>query len=400
MLAPSRSSAVPISQLDYHPDVVQQVQAVAAAAANTSFAPIVDSAPSTFTLLADNTSLLQAHPHHLRSLTRQFLSFATLYCLPLRPFSAVFETQPQYTSQRPLSSLLCIFQYPQKGIEMRYLQHNDSQSDLGPLRQQLIADMAAHDHAFAENGGFGELQRIRARMQRQLPSYAKCPTDELKMFVRRRNLAFSTLSTDLRDGSEPIDRAKLIAVLESADDTPGLADFMNFPPEIREKICKYYVYDLPSVFHKPGTPPLARVSRSLRATTLPLFYRNKTFALEYRARPSSLTGHVTYTILPGYHRWLSCLPSVDLECIRSWQTHQLTPFSTTIDIQLEDHEHGEGRVSWGARVTDDISEEYAEGMLESMRAWLRGVKGVDGKRKLQKCDVDGIGVALEGCMQA
>lgn len=97
--------------------------------------------------------------------------------------------------------------------------------------------------------------------------------EELMRFIRNRGLP-------LPDTPEA-DRAACVKILEAADENQSFPRFTELPPELRERIYKLYLAEMPEVLLFPAQPPLTRTCKLLRHEALPLFYQATAFKLFY-----------------------------------------------------------------------------------------------------------------------
>lgn len=128
------------------------------------------------------------------------------------------------------------------------------------------------------------------RLQCGKTNYESCEDFELRRFVHDRKLL--TVAAPLQ---QIIKRDVLIELLKTADDQQSFDKFLDLPPELRERIAKYYIREFGAALTFPTQPPLARTSRLVRREVLPLFYQRCVFELHYegisgnRIKPCSKT---------------------------------------------------------------------------------------------------------------
>lgn len=105
-----------------------------------------------------------------------------------------------------------------------------------------------------------------SRMLRELPSYEdedKFSVDDLRRFCAQRKL----------ECGPKVRRSAVIKILEAADEAATFPQFLELPPELRNRVYSMHFDTFPVLEH-PTTPPIARASRQLRQENLLLFYQS------------------------------------------------------------------------------------------------------------------------------
>lgn len=110
--------------------------------------------------------------------------------------------------------------------------------------------------------------------------------EELLRFIRDRGLKTPRFARPNSNIEHPPHVEKQICVkfLEAADKDRTFSRFADLPPELRERIYKFYLSEFPKKLKCPTQPPLARSCRLLRHEALPLFYKSTTFILSFERR--------------------------------------------------------------------------------------------------------------------
>ena len=139
-----------------------------------------------------------------------------------------------------------------------------------------------------------EAQKDRDRVNRKergLPDYEDCSAAELLNFIQSRglNISISTLPDLSTNDTLHIDESDLeilesnkkdhIAILQKADDAATFNKFLELAPELRTIIYEKYHENFVKLPTLPQQPPLAFVSKQIRAEALPIFFAESTFIL-------------------------------------------------------------------------------------------------------------------------
>lgn len=143
--------------------------------------------------------------------------------------------------------------------------------------------------------------------------YSKLPKVQLLQYIAQRRI---------KVGGEPTNRDLVEALLE-ADKDRKFTKICDLPPELRLRICEFYVSD----FNRnkglccPAQPPLARTNRLFRQDVLPLFYSNCRFHVDIdRALLTSnvplLKEVATYRLRAKFVVFCSRIPSEYMKYIR------------------------------------------------------------------------------------
>lgn len=114
-------------------------------------------------------------------------------------------------------------------------------------------------------------------LDRGVPHYPSFTKEELLGFVKARKL---------NRGLKPTFRALtthhgLATLLMNRDKKPSFDRFMRLVPELREVVYEQYIDTLPRQPDTLTPPPLAEVSKDVRADFLKLFYRRSDFQLAF-----------------------------------------------------------------------------------------------------------------------
>lgn len=152
-----------------------------------------------------------------------------------------------------------------------------------------------------------DLQNASLRLQCGKTNYESCEDSELRRFVHARKLL--TVAAPLQ---QVINRKVMIDLLKTADDQQTFDKFQDLPPELRERVAKYYLREFSSALIFPTQPPLARASRLLRKEVLPLFYQRCTFELHFERVPGSGIKPCSRTL-----EWLYSLATDSFASIRN-----------------------------------------------------------------------------------
>lgn len=128
------------------------------------------------------------------------------------------------------------------------------------------------------------LQELTKRCARGHQSYDACGVKDLRALLQRRGLE--------PYGSLKANKRQLVRRLEVADDaddarnamnaTPHFHRFSELPPELRNRVYKFYIDSLGKVPPRFVVPPLCRASRQLRSETTGLFFEHSTFIILLR----------------------------------------------------------------------------------------------------------------------
>ncbi|KAF2210075.1 hypothetical protein CERZMDRAFT_86390 [Cercospora zeae-maydis SCOH1-5] len=118
-----------------------------------------------------------------------------------------------------------------------------------------------------------ELIEVQQRLDRGLLSYEdkRISNAELSRFVRDRRLPLPVAST----------RKAMVATLLGADEAARFEKFGDLPPELRERVYRFYMGSLPERLFCPMQPPVARACKLLRREALPVFHALVTFELRF-----------------------------------------------------------------------------------------------------------------------
>lgn len=120
------------------------------------------------------------------------------------------------------------------------------------------------------------------REERGLLPYRKYTKDDLKGFIKARNIKAATSRANKPD---------LIAILQHEDDNPEFGKILELPGEIRKRIYSEYVKDLPAPLPEMAVqPPLTLASKLIRHETVPVFNRNATFLLHFGTNAGTTSG--------------------------------------------------------------------------------------------------------------
>lgn len=144
-----------------------------------------------------------------------------------------------------------------------------------------------------------DFQNASLRLQCGKTNYEVCKDSELRKFVHDRKLL--TVAAPLQ---QVITRKVMIDLLKTADDRQTFHKLQDLPPELRERVAKYYLREFSSTLIFPTQPPLARASRLVREEVLPLFYQRCTFEIHFergpndRAKPCAKTLEWLYPLKP------------------------------------------------------------------------------------------------------
>jgi hypothetical protein len=128
------------------------------------------------------------------------------------------------------------------------------------------------------------LQELTRRCARGHPSYDACGVKGLKALLQRRGLETY--------GGRKANKRQLVRCLEVVDDaddarkamnaTPEFHRFSELPPELRNRVYKFYFDSLGKVPPRFVVPPLCRASSQLRSETTGLFFEHSTFIILLR----------------------------------------------------------------------------------------------------------------------
>ena len=122
------------------------------------------------------------------------------------------------------------------------------------------------------------------RIDLGLLNYHACYTDELRRFVRDRQIETATTV-----------HSTLIEALERADETLNFTRYLDLPPELRSFVYELYVAEFPCALGPCSQPPLAKTCKIIRKEMLPIFYRTVKLELEldFRIKPESWCLHLS-----------------------------------------------------------------------------------------------------------
>lgn len=135
-------------------------------------------------------------------------------------------------------------------------------------RQKAKDFLKSHGYHYRENAKYKELLNIVGRCQTGLLPYENFGLEELRTFHASRRLTSKATTV-----------SGLARALVRADEQATFENLFKLPREIRNVIYALYLEDLGEVHFPHEQPPLTKVSRQLRAETLPKFYGSVQFVL-------------------------------------------------------------------------------------------------------------------------
>lgn len=147
---------------------------------------------------------------------------------------------------------------------------NESNGTLVAKRKRL--DRYGVATQYKTSSSRSRLEVLCQRAERGLCIYDKLTVSELRGCVAARQLHSATT---------PTKKADLIEFLEQADEHVTFR-FLDLPPELRVHVYTYHLQSLSTMKgHFPTQPPITTVSKLLRQESLPLFYQNCTFQVDF-----------------------------------------------------------------------------------------------------------------------
>ena len=106
-----------------------------------------------------------------------------------------------------------------------------------------------------------------------------CSQHELTRFAKDRRI-------DLNGAKS---KKTIIIALSQADDVRMFKNFMELPPELRNRVYDWYLAPFPRKLTLPSVPPLARASKQLKSEVQPLFLATKAMGLVFERKSESMT---------------------------------------------------------------------------------------------------------------
>jgi hypothetical protein len=146
----------------------------------------------------------------------------------------------------------------------------------------LLEILDEHHYEVKKSSDKAELLFHIKRAKRYMVCYLKCSTAELHQFVKDRNLIPSLPLS--------LSRTSLSKVLTTADEDLQLSRILDLPAELRKEIYEYYVDFFEDELTTRCPPPLAQLSKQLKAEVLPIFHRRCVFRLDFDYSSSLFRG--------------------------------------------------------------------------------------------------------------
>jgi hypothetical protein len=171
--------------------------------------------------------------------------------------------------------------------------------------------LAAHSYQRPKGDNNDTIMNAIYRCQHGLPSCEKYNADELHAFCLARKVSPPSKSMQ---ASAP----SLVRMLKRADDKSTFPRFMGFLAELRNRVYELHFRDHDEISTEHEQPPITKVTRQIRAESLPLFYGCATFTWGLSLDTNFCIYEHTFT---GSSYTLTKMPEVNIAQIKSFKFH-------------------------------------------------------------------------------